>query len=257
MITIDRIQAQLRASAQANFTAIAAPPFTCFLNPDDPSPWSNYAIPDTEVTGDLTEALDQLVATFRAQERLPRFEFIEEFAPGLASALAAYGFVEELRTLLMVCTPATYQPAGPVDKLKLLAVTPDLPLAVVQDFLTVQRRSFGDEAAPPASEIEAAQFRQRFRTTQFFAASVDDELVSVASLLPPHAGVTELAGIATLPTFRQQGIATYLTDHTVQAAFAQGLDAVFLTAGSVAAGRVYARVGFQPVGSGLSYVWPE
>jgi hypothetical protein len=47
-----------------------------------------------------------------------------------------------------------------------------------------------------------------------------------------------------------------LTAAAVQAAFAQGIDIVFLTAGSAEAGRVYERAGFRTIGSGLIYGWP-
>lgn len=126
MLTFDRIQAQLRASAQQNYEAVAAPPFTYFFNPDDPAPWSNYAIPDSPVGGDLTVALTALVDAFRARERLPRFEFIEEFAPQLAPALVAYGFIEEMRALLMVCTPATYQPVESIADVMVVELTVNL-----------------------------------------------------------------------------------------------------------------------------------
>lgn len=257
MLTFDRIQAQLRASAQQNYEAVAAPPFTYFFNPDDPALWSNYAIPDSPVGGDLTVALTALVDAFRARERLPRFEFIEEFAPQLAPALVAQGFIEEMRALLMVCTPATYQPVESIADVMVVELTEIAPLAAIQEFLTVQRRGFGNEDASAVAASEAQQFRDRFQTTRVFAARVDNQIVSAGCLLPAHGGLTEIAGIATLRTFRRQGLATLLTASAVQAAFAQGLEAVFLTAGSAEAGRVYERVGFRPTGSGLAYSLPS
>ncbi|MEZ4730950.1 MAG: GNAT family N-acetyltransferase [Caldilineaceae bacterium] len=257
MVTFDCIQAQLRASAQQNYEAVAAPPFTYFFNPDDPAPWSNYAIPDAPVAGDLMAPLTTFVDAFRTRDRLPRFEFIAEFAPQLAPALAAYGFVEEMRALLMVCTPATYQPVALIPDVTVVELTDAAPLAAIQEFLTVQRRSFGNEDATTVSATEAQQFRDRFRTTRLFAAAVDGALVSAACLQPPYEGVTEIAGIATLRLYRRQGIGTLVTAAAVQAAFAQGLEAVFLTAGSAEAGRVYERVGFQTIGSGLAYSLPH
>jgi len=253
MLTFDRIQAQLRASAHQNYEAVAASPFTCFFNPDDSSPWSNYAIPDLPVTGDLAGTLTVLVDTFRNRDRLPRFEFIEEFAPDLAPALTAFGFSEEMRALLMVCVPATYQPAHPIPDVTVATLTAEEPLHTIQEFLTVQRRSFGADDASLVSVAEAEQFRRRFQTTQIVAASVDEQIVSAGCLLPAHAGVTEIAGVATLHAFRRQGIATRLVAHAVQTAFDQGLEAVFLTAGSAEAGRVYEGVGFRTLGSGLAY----
>ena len=70
---IARIQAQLRYSAQQNYEAIALPPFTCYFNPENPSPWNNYAIPDEPITAEQTVALhDQLAelcAHYQQQER--------------------------------------------------------------------------------------------------------------------------------------------------------------------------------------------
>lgn len=254
MLSFDRIQAQLRASAHQNYTAVAAPPFTYFFNPDDASPWSNYAIPDLPVAGELTAALTAMVDAFHTRARLPRFEFVEEFAPDLASALAAYGFHEEMRALLMVCTPATYQPTHPILDVTVMELTAEAPLLLLQEFLTVQRRGFSNEEATAVTAAEAQQFRDRFHTTRIFAAGVDNKLVSAACLQPADSGVTEIAGITTLHTFRRQGIATLLTAYAVQAAFAGGLEAVFLTAGSAEAGRVYERAGFQTIGNGLAYV---
>lgn len=256
MMAIDRIQAQLRASARQNYEAVAAPPFTYFFNPDDASPWSNYAIPDQPVTGDLTAPLMALVDDFRTRQRLPRFEFIEEFAPDLAPALTAYGFVEELRALLMVCTPATYQPAPPIADVNVMELTSAAPLTAIQEFLTVQRRGFGNDEASAVTADEGQQFRRRFQTMGLFAAYADAQMVCAGCLQPAFHGVTEIAGIATLRAFRRQGIATLLTGYATQAAFRDGLGAVFLTAGSAEAGRVYARVGFRTVGSGLAYSLP-
>jgi predicted GNAT family acetyltransferase len=150
-----------------------------------------------------------------------------------------------MRALLMVCTPDTYQPVAPIPDVTMTELTATAPLTAMQEFLTVQRRSFGDDNATAVNETEAQQFRQRFQTTRLFAAAVDGRMVSAACLQPAHNGVTEIAGIGTL-----------LTAAAVQAAFAQDIDLVFLTAGSPEAGRVYERAGFRTIGSGLIYGWP-
>ena len=61
-------------------------------------------------------------------------------------------------------------------------------------------------------------------------------------------GVTELVGIATLTEYRRRGYGGALTTFAAQSAFANGASLVFLTAADEAAGRVYQRVGFQPLG---------
>ncbi len=258
---IARIQAQLRYSAQQNYEAVALPPFTCYFNPENPSPWNNYAIPDVPITAEQTAALPaplaELCTYYQQQERQPRFEFIAEYAPGLAAALTAYGFVEEMQTLLMLCTPASQVGLPTIPGLRLAVVTAADGLGVIQELLTVQRRAFGESTAMPATQAEAEAFRRRFATTQLYVAQIDGQVVSAASLLPPYDGLTEIAGIGTLAEYRRRGIGAALTAYAVQQAFSQGLEGVFLTAADAAAGRVYQRVGFYTVGMGLAYVLPE
>jgi len=257
---IERIQQQLVVSASQNFDAIAVPPFTLYINSDDDSSGNNYAIPNEPTAADLRAPLDDLCAAFRAQGRQPRFEFIDEYAPTLAAALADYGFVEEMRTQLMLCTPATYCPVVASTLLEMASLEADGPIEFVQALMTVQQRAFGIEDAVAVDALNALKFRRRFSTTQFFAAWVcnadDKEMASVASLLPAHEGITEVAGIATAARHRRQGIAAALTSYVVQQAFDQGLGGVFLTAANAAAGRVYERSGFCTVGTGVAYYLP-
>jgi hypothetical protein len=114
LIAIERIQAQLRSSAHQNYEAVALPPFTLFFNPDDASPYANYAIPDAPVGGDLRAPLTALRTTFAAHQRRPRFEFIAAYAPALPTALEAHGFRAEPPTYLMLCTSTTFRPAPAV-----------------------------------------------------------------------------------------------------------------------------------------------
>lgn len=258
---IARIQAQLRYSAQQNYEAIALPPFTCYFNPENPSPWNNYAIPDEPIRAEqgdrLQDQLAELCARYQQQERQPRFEYIAEYAPGLAARLTAFGFTEEMQTQLMLCTPTSQAPLPTIPGLHLVDLTADDGLGLIQELLTVQRRAFGESTAFPATQEEAAAFRRRFATTQLYVAQIDGQVVSAASLLPSYGGLTEIAGICTLADYRRRGIGAALTAYAVQQAFNQGLEGVFLTAADAAAGRVYARVGFYAVGIGLAYSLPE
>ena len=89
---------------------------------------------------------------------------------------------------------------------------------------------------------------------QLFLARLNGVPVSVASLTAPYDGIAELAGVATSPAFRRRGFAAALTYTVTQAAFAQGIDQVFLTAANAEAGHAYARAGFVACGSGLAYL---
>lgn len=273
---LNRIHAQLSASARQHFNALSVPPFTIYINSDSDAPWSNYAIPDEPIAAllsdaDLVATLDTLCAEFVRQKRQPRFEFVGEFVPTLASALIDYGFVEEMRTQLMICTPATYRAVTSSTQVYVDMIVQDDPIVWLQEFMTVQRRAFGSESEPATSKAEAEQARRRFSTTQYFAAwwgegdhlnpnrdpRTNGTIVSVASLMPAYDRIAEIAGIATASVHRRQGLAAAVTAHVVSEAFEQGTTCLFLTAANVAAGRVYERVGFYAIGTGLSYRLPD
>ncbi|GAB4579112.1 MAG: GNAT family N-acetyltransferase [Anaerolineales bacterium] len=251
---IPQLQAQLRYGASQGLEPVSVPPFTFFYNPDSDSLFANYAIPDMPIEGDLRDALATLKTAFHERGRTPRLEYLEGFAPDLAQALEANGFIQEIRTLLMVCTPDSYRTPQEVPGLVIRLVHGNSPMADQRAAVTVQRRSFGSDDAPEVTEEEAIQYFTRWARQQMFLAKVNGEPVSVASLMPPYQGLAEVAGIATLSAFRRQGIGAAITAHAVQRGFEQGLGAVFLTAMDERTGRVYTRVGFQGIGSGLAYV---
>ena len=257
MVDIDRIQAQLRHSAAQSHEAVLVPPFTCFFNPDDDAPHANYAIPDVPVSSDLTQPLAALRQTFAARRRRPRFEFVQAFAPDLAPALQEHGFVEEARTHLMLCTPATFQAPPAVAGLTVTLLSDDASLTEVQDFVTVQRRSFGPSTTPAASEADAVQYRRRYGSALAFLARMEGQAAGAGSLTAPYEGISEVAGIGTIEPFRRQGVAGAVTAEAVRTAFARGINLVFLTAGDERAGRVYERVGFRTYGLALVYIEPE
>ena len=85
MTRADRIQSYLRTTAHGFWEAVPIPPFTAFFNPRDRLRYLNYAIPDEPAEGDLSAPLKVLREAFRSRDRLPRFEYVESFAPGLAA----------------------------------------------------------------------------------------------------------------------------------------------------------------------------
>ena len=83
---IARIQAYLRHLAGAMYVVGRAPGFRTFFHATDDMRHVNYAIPDAdwERAGGGSFAL--LRREFEGRSRLPRLEFIEEFAPTLPDA---------------------------------------------------------------------------------------------------------------------------------------------------------------------------
>ena len=254
MLPVARLQAFLRRSAQHQYTAVAIPPFSAFFHADDPLSFLNYAIPDEPAGGDLRAPLARLRAEFRARGRLPRFEFIEGYAPALAAALRVAGFAEESRLHLMLCLPATYCPAPDVPGLTVARLTPDAPDCDIEDFLETRRAGFEPFGAPALAPDEAARFRAGLSGGgATFLARLHGHAAGVASHNTPLDGTTEIGGVATLAAFRRRGIAAAITGEAVRTAFADGAEAAILTAGDERAGRVYERVGFRPYATMLAY----
>ena len=65
MSEAERIQDYLRETARGAYEAVPVPPFIAFFHPHDPLRFFNYAIPDEPVSGDLSEPLARLRASFR------------------------------------------------------------------------------------------------------------------------------------------------------------------------------------------------
>ncbi len=256
MIGVQRLQAYLRHSAQQQYEVTLLPPFTLFCHPQDAFPHFNYAIPDGAVSGDVAGALAGLQAACAARGRLPRFEFVEAFAPELGARLEAAGFVLEGRFPFMLCTPETWRGAPAVTGLTVAQVGRDAPLPDVRDVVMVQQRGFGVGDELP-TDAEAERFRLLLQHNVTFLGRMDGQAASVASFGTPYDGLAEIAGVATVPTYRRRGLASVLTSLATQAAFAQGASAAFLSAADERAGRLYQRLGFQPFAYLLAYRQPD
>jgi GNAT superfamily N-acetyltransferase len=260
LITVNRLQSYLRSVAEQEREAVATPPFTIFFHPRNQATYFNYAIPDHDPGQPIGTAeqhlgapLARLRAAFAARRLRPRFEFIKEFAPKLAPALRSSGFAEESRLHLMVCTRATFRAAPEVAGLTLAVQDANTSLDEIRANLDTNALGF-DPAAAPATEAEAADFRQQLVSSRAFLARIDGQLAGAGMFTAPLDGLTELAGIATLAQFRRRGVAAALTAYAVQTAFDLGVEAAFLSAADETAGRVYKRVGFQPFATMLAYI---
>ncbi len=249
---IGRLQAYLRHSARRQYESVSVPPFTLFFHPSDTLTYFNYAIPDGSSFDDAEASLAALRREFAARGRLPRLEFVEEYAPSLAPALRAAGFVEEARQALMVCTAATYTPAPDVPGLILTEVTGASTPDEVRTFLTCQRRGFDPQDAG-ATEAGVEHFLRTVGAGRAFVAWLDGQPVGAGVYTAPFDGVTEVAGLATLEPFRRRGIATALTALAVRRALEQGVEIACLTAADERAGRVYERIGFARCATMLAY----
>jgi GNAT superfamily N-acetyltransferase len=255
--SITRLQAYLRNSADERYNTVSIPPFTLFFHPTDRFPHFNYAIPAEPVTEDVQAQLHALCQEYVRRGCQPRFEFIDEYAPDLAAALRAAGFVEEGRQHFMICTPLSFKTPPAIQGLTITVVHPNSPVPDVQAYIAVQRQGFDPTNTTPVTEEEAQGSRATLESGTAFLARLGNVPVSVGMLMNPLDGITELAGVATLAAYRRRGIAAALTAYALQIAFAQGVEIACLTAGDVAAGRVYEQAGFFSFATMLAYHVPE
>jgi GNAT superfamily N-acetyltransferase len=245
VITPDRLESYLRRAARAEREAIEIPPFVIFLDSDDPLRFFNYAHPLQPIAGDpalvraeLAEPLASLRAQFASRGRTPRF-------------------VEEGRYPLQVCDLQSYRSAPVVRGLEIQQLSEVTPAGDLEDFVAVERKGFGHRVADAITEEDCEDLRDSMRRGGLaFLARLDGRPVGIASCTVLLDGLTELAGIATLPECRRHGIATAITAAAAQTVFALGVEAAFLTAGDEQAGRVYQRVGFRPRATVLAFSTP-
>ena len=93
--------------------------------------------------------------------------------------------------------------------------------------------------------------RARMRRGLTIMAVAEDEAAGPVCVgwHQPVDDTTEVVGVATLPCARRRGLAASLTAKLVEDALERGVSTIFLTAGSDDVARVYARVGFERVGT--------
>ena len=232
-----RLQAFLRATAGNGRTVVRVPPFTAYFDARDPLRYLNYAIPDDDAEPDR-DAIEELRATFRANKRLARLEWLEEAAPAVAASLARCGMVEELRAPLMAC--AQNELVEPRAEVPGLMVEP-VDDGNLRDCVNLQRAAFG-QAALAGGENPPDP---RARGGSAVLARTPTDVVAAASWTPIVDGATEIVGVATAEAWRGRGLAGVVTAAAARQAFAAGASRCVLSPGNETAQRVYARAGFR------------
>lgn len=253
LVRVERVQAYLRDAALRSYGSCSVPPFTLFFHPGDPLTHFNYAIPNEAVRGDISEPLRVLRGEFARRGRKARVEFIEAFAPALPALLEAEGFVREGRYHMMVASPDSFVPVDGVPGISVTVLDSRASDADLIVCMTVQARGFGMHA-PVTLEDTDRQRALLAAGSRAFLARVRGEPAGAGVITAPADGMTEVAGIATLPEFRCRGVATVLTSVALHTAFDSGVTVATLTAGDERAGRVYERVGFRPYTAMLHYL---
>ncbi len=230
--------------------------FTLFVGRPGRTYYARPAIGSSiQTRGDINAVLDRQRVLGVPQE----FEWIHEMAPDLRATARAAGLsVRELplmtrRGAATTSIPAGYRTRvhGPDD--------PGLPavLAAIGVGFGTPGTNPGaagtaerDAATSDGSDHGVRATRDQIRRGMFVLVAAAGDAGPVAGgSHSPRGSVTEITGVATLPTHRRQGLGAAVTDALCADATAGGAELCFLTAGSQDIARVYARVGFVRVGT--------
>jgi ribosomal protein S18 acetylase RimI-like enzyme len=233
--------------------------------------WPFYARPrlgaaEPPSAADITSAR----ARQRAIGAPEAFEWVHEVTPDLLAVARSAGLAV-LEAPLMVLDPSALvtPPGADVRFLDPAAPSFAADVAVRRAVGAVGFGSPGtstglagpkerDAAVLPVSAEEVADERRMMGAGRrasvlgyVSSASPDPDLdgVLASGILQRIDDVAEIAGVATLPTARRRGLGAAVTAALARHALDTGVDLVFLSAGSEDIARVYARVGFQRVGT--------
>ncbi|KAA2262817.1 GNAT family N-acetyltransferase [Solihabitans fulvus] len=231
-----RIAAAQLASVSRHRRVVAAAPFTGLLTVDGPD-FMSYAVAASpgSAVHEVTEALAVLRAAF-APGRV-RFELVEEASPGAVDALVAAGVEVDKRMPLLTMDPADLTlpptPAGVVVELVTTAEQATQARTVANAAFGMSLGD-GDGTAPPPPVDGGSVL-----------ATLDGVPVAAASWTAVADEVTEIVGVATLPSHQRRGLGALVTAHAVQAGWRlAGATLPWLTPGDDGADRVYRRLGF-------------
>jgi ribosomal protein S18 acetylase RimI-like enzyme len=226
--------------------------------------WPYYARPRRDWRGEVAA---EHVRTVRARQRalgVPEsFEWVAEVTPDLAGAASAAGLSVHAHPLLVLDLAAwrpapappgvdvRIVPAGALDLATLRAVA---SLAFGEPGTAVGSVGRPELAAATAavSAASVTDLRERLRSgLTVLAAAYDPEGPLAVGSHQPVRGVSEIAGVGTLPAARRRGLAAAVTSALVREALEHGVEVVFLSAADEDVARVYRRLGFTPIATAM------
>jgi GNAT superfamily N-acetyltransferase len=220
-------------------------------------PWPYYARPSG--SGDITADDVRAMRARQWELGVPEaFEWIVELAPTLTPAAREAGLAVEELPLMVLDTPLE----GPEVDAQVRRLEPDDPALAtsraVADIAFGAPGTARGEAGPaerdaavgnfPEARLASVRERMEAGLTVTVVAEDDDGILAVGSH-QPVGGVTEVVGIATLPSARRRGLGAAITAALIADARRGGAEIVFLSAGSDDIARVYGRLGFERAGT--------
>lgn len=225
------------------------------------SPWPYYARPRLGAAGITVADVEAVVARQRQLDLPVALEWVHDTTPSLLAAAHAAGLEVHLAPLMVLDRAALPESDGRARILDPNAETYPADLALSR---AVQHVGFGnggtnvgpagraerDAALTPLDPESVAWNAQRHHSGAAATAVAANELGMVGAGAYQRAlDVVELVGIATLPAARKQGYGGALTAALAHHAIDSGAHTVFLSAADESVARVYARFGFQRVGT--------
>ncbi len=234
-----------------------AGPLRAFLSR---APWPYYARPRPELDlagdGSITvadvEAAAQLLVDHGSEVS---FEWVHELVPSFAATLETAGYAVTLHPLLALEVP---EPLPPTPHAVLLAAgdprfrdalaVAEIAFAAAGTAIGEQGVEARDATVMPDGQLEHLAGRVADGSAAMVAV-VDpvDGVVASGSHVPVD-GVTEVMGVATLPTHRRRGLAAEVVARLLVDADERGCRLALLSAADDDVARVYERLGFARVG---------
>lgn len=226
--------------------------------------WPFYARPTLGWRPGQVEADDvKAVRAYQRELGLPEtFEWVAEMAPDLATACRDAGLQVTEHPLLVHHDPLAVPVPDGIRIRRLEADDEAVPAGQV-----VSQLGFGTpgtdvgEAGPAERDAALRQrppeasddLRSLIREgLAIYVVAEDEHGVLCSGGHNPVGPVTEIVGVATLPSARRRGLGAAVTDTLVADAVRRGIEVIFLSADDEAVARVYERVGFRRIGTACS-----
>lgn len=253
-----RVEEYLDAAPRPKADAEQVGPFTLFRSRIR---WPFYARPSVgwrpgEVKADDVRA----VREYQRELGLPEnFEWVAEIAPDLATACRDAGLRVTEHPLLVHHDPLAV-PVPDGIRIRRLAADDDAVPAgqvVAQLGFAASGTEVGEtgpderDTALQQRPAEAADdLRDLIREgLSVYVVAEDEHGVLCSGGHNPVGSVTEIVGVATLPSARRRGLGAAVTDTLVADAVRRGIEVIFLSADDEEVARVYERVGFRRIGT--------
>ncbi|WP_158840745.1 GNAT family N-acetyltransferase [Saccharothrix deserti] len=239
---LTRIQSALRDAIRADGERIG--PFLVRFDAHSDNPFMNYAVPDEGVAPTPAE-VNALVTAFRQRSRTPRLEYLRP-SPLVDAVLEAAGFTVD-RLLPMMVVDELTTPPRPVG-LTVEAVTSDADLLAVS---VVQNTAFGVGGTAGAEDV--ARQRSLLRDDGVIVlARLDGEPAGAGAYTAPRRGMSQVAGIAVLPSFRRRGVASAVCADLTARVFDSGCTPFLETEPDGKVTRLYGPLGYRTIGESAS-----